>query len=60
MSEKSYDRDIAELRERITRLEIQFAEIVKRVDGISNYTRQLFDYLNRMQLLVFQPYDYTL
>lgn len=48
MSEKSYDRDIAELKERVTRLEVQFAEIVKRVDGLSNYARQLFDYLNRI------------
>jgi len=48
LSEKSYDRDIAELKERVTRLEVQFTEIVKRVDGLSNYTRQLFDYLNRI------------
>ncbi|MEM3383062.1 MAG: hypothetical protein QXL52_04535 [Nitrososphaerales archaeon] len=48
MSEKSYDKDIAELKDRVTRLEIQFAEMIKRIDGLSNYTRQLFDYLNRM------------
>ncbi|NWG08804.1 MAG: hypothetical protein HXX80_00570 [Nitrososphaerales archaeon] len=48
MSERSYDRDIAELKERVTRMEIQLAEMTKRLDGLSNYTRQLFDYLNRM------------
>jgi len=47
MSEKSYERDIAELRERVIRLEIQLAELSKRVESLSNYSRQLFEYLSR-------------
>jgi len=47
MSEKSYERDIAELRERVLRLEIQLSELSKRVESLSNYSRQLFEYLSR-------------
>ena len=47
MSEKSYDKEIADLKERIIRLEIQLAELSKRVDSLSNYSRQLFEYLSK-------------
>jgi uncharacterized protein YceH (UPF0502 family) len=40
-------RDIADLRERVVRLEVQVAELSKRVESLSNYNRQLFDYLNK-------------
>jgi len=46
-SEKTYAKELADLRERIVRLEVQLAEVTKRVDALNNYTRQLFDYLNR-------------
>jgi len=47
LSEKTYAKELADLRERIVRLEVQLAEVTKRVDALNNYTRQLFDYLNR-------------
>jgi predicted nucleic acid-binding Zn-ribbon protein len=47
MSEKSYDKEISELKERVIRLEIQLAELNKRVESLSNYSRQLFEYLSR-------------
>ena len=46
-SEETYAKELADLRERIVRLEVQLAEVTKRVDALNNYTRQLFDYLNR-------------
>lgn len=45
MSDRSYDQDLADLRERIVRLEVQVGELTKRVDGLTSYTRQLFEYL---------------
>jgi len=47
MSEKTYEKEIAELKERVIRLEIQLAELSKRVESLSNYSRQLFEYLSR-------------
>ncbi|MCJ7424514.1 hypothetical protein MUP01_09650 [Candidatus Bathyarchaeota archaeon] len=47
LSDRSFEQDLSELRERIVRLEVQLAEVIKKVDGLSSYTRQLFDYLNR-------------
>jgi uncharacterized protein YceH (UPF0502 family) len=40
-------KEISELRERVVRLEIQVAELSKRVESLSNYSRQLFEYLSR-------------
>ncbi len=45
LSEKPYDQDMAALRERVVRLEVQITELTKRVDGLTSYTRQLFEYL---------------
>jgi len=42
LPERSIEQDLADIRERIVRLEVQFAEITKRVDGLTSYTRQLF------------------
>ncbi len=47
LSDKAYEKDLADLRERVVRLEVQLSEIMKRVDSITSYTRQLFDYLNK-------------
>jgi len=47
LSDRSFEQDLSELRERIVRLEVQLVEVSKKVDGLSSYTRQLFDYLNR-------------
>ncbi len=41
------EREIAELRERTARLEVQFSGMNKRLDELSSYSRQLFDYLSR-------------
>jgi uncharacterized protein YceH (UPF0502 family) len=48
LSEKSPEKDLADLRERVVRLEVQVAEIAKRVEAINNYTRQLYEYLNKL------------
>jgi hypothetical protein len=45
--ESTSAKDITELRERVVRLEVQVAEITKRVESLINYNHQLFDYLNR-------------
>jgi chaperonin cofactor prefoldin len=39
------DKEVTELRERVTRLEVKFEELVKRVDNISNYMKELYKYL---------------
>lgn len=39
-------RDIVDLRKRVVRLEVQVADLAKRVESLSNYSCQLFDYLN--------------
>jgi len=40
-------KDLIELRERVVRLEVQMADILKRLDSLSNYSRQLYEYLNK-------------
>jgi len=47
--ERSLEQDLADLRERVVRLEVQLTELTKRVDSLNSYTRQLFEYLNRSQ-----------
>jgi len=48
LSEKFPEKDLADLRERVVRLEVQMAEIAKRVEAINNYTHQLYEYLNKL------------
>lgn len=48
MSDKSLERELADLRERVVRLEVQMTEMSKKTDAIHNYTRQLYDYLNKL------------
>ena len=49
LPERSLEQDLADLRERVVRLEVQLAEAIKRIDALNSYTRQLFEYLNRSQ-----------
>ena len=39
------DKDVVELRERLTRLEVKFEELTKRVDNIASYIKELYKYL---------------
>ena len=47
LSEESSARDLSDLRERVVRLEVQLADVVKRLDSLTSYTRQLYEYLNK-------------
>jgi hypothetical protein len=47
LSEGISGKDLADLRERVVRLEVQMAEITKRMETINSYTRQLYEYLNK-------------
>jgi cell division protein FtsB len=40
-------KELAELRERIVKLEVKMEELTKRVDSIQNYTRELYNYLQK-------------
>ena len=48
VSDKSLEREVTELRERVVRLEVQVAEMTKRLEAMNTYTRQLYEYLNRL------------
>jgi prefoldin subunit 5 len=39
--------EISEIRERITKLEVRFDELNKRLDNVANYTRELYKYLQQ-------------
>jgi DNA mismatch repair ATPase MutS len=47
--EEQIERDLADLSERVIRLEERVAEITKKLDAHSNYFRQLYDYLARLR-----------
>jgi hypothetical protein len=49
LPERSLEQDIVDLRERVVRLEVQLTEVTRRVDSLTSYTRQLFEYLNKSQ-----------
>jgi chromosome segregation ATPase len=40
-------KEISELRERIVRLEVKVEELGKRLDNLSNYARELYNYLQK-------------
>jgi uncharacterized protein YceH (UPF0502 family) len=40
-------KDMPDLRERVVRLEVQVAELSKRVESLSNYNHELYDYLTK-------------
>lgn len=47
VSDQTTAKDLSELRERVVRLEVQMTDVIKRLDSINNYTRQLYEYLNK-------------
>lgn len=40
-------REVSDLRERIVRLEVKVEELGKRFDSLSNYTKELYNYLQK-------------
>lgn len=42
------NNELTELRERVVRLEVQVAELTKKLESLTNYTRQLYEYLSRV------------
>jgi hypothetical protein len=47
LSDETSARDLGDLRERVVRLEVQLADVIKRLDSLNSYTRQLYEYLNK-------------
>jgi len=47
MSEEDVRKEIMELRERVVRLEVKVEELTKRIDSIANYSKQLYEYLQK-------------
>jgi archaellum component FlaC len=43
------DKEAKGLRERVTRLEVQVEELTKRVDNLSNYAKELYNYLQKQR-----------
>lgn len=39
--------ELGELRERVVRLETKMDEVTKRLDSMSKYLRELYDYLQK-------------
>jgi prefoldin subunit 5 len=48
LAEKTFEKEINDLRERVIRLEVQITEMNKRVEALSSYTRQLYEYLAKL------------
>jgi len=47
LSDKTLERELSDLRERVVRLEVQMTEMSKKIEATHNYTRQLYEYLNQ-------------
>lgn len=47
MSEEEIKKEVTNLRERVVRLEVKVEELTKRIDSIANYTKQLYEYLQK-------------
>lgn len=47
MSEEDVRKEVMELRERTVRLEVKVEELTKRIDSIANYSKQLYEYLQK-------------
>lgn len=47
MSEEEIKKEVTDLRERVVRLEVKLEELTRRLDGIANYTKQLYEYLQK-------------
>lgn len=48
-AEADAKKDMNELRERVTRLEVKLEELTKRLDKLSSYAKELYNYLQRQQ-----------
>jgi len=47
MSEEGIIREVTDLRERVVRLEVKLEELTKRIDSLANYTKELYNYLQK-------------
>ncbi len=47
MAKEGLGSDVAELRERVARMEVKLEELSKRIDSFSKYARDLYDYLQK-------------
>ena len=47
MSEEEIKKEVMNLRERVVRLEVKVEELTKRIENIANYTKQLYEYLQK-------------
>jgi len=47
MSKEGSEKEFIELREKVIRLEERVNELTKRLDALSNYTRQLYEYFTK-------------
>ena len=48
-AEADVNKDVSELRERVTRLEVKIEELTKRLDKISDYAKELYNYLQKQR-----------
>ena len=49
LARESDTREVSELRERIVRLEVKVEDHTKRIDSLSNYTKELYEYLQKVR-----------
>ena len=42
--EKTLGKRLSSLRERLVKLEVKIGELAKRMDNLSNYTKELYNY----------------
>ena len=49
LARESDTREVSELRERIVRLEVKVEDLTKRIDSLSNYTKELYEYLQKVR-----------
>ncbi len=45
--ESETGREVSDLRERVVRLEVKVEELGKRMDSLSNYAKELYNYLQK-------------
>ena len=48
-AEADVNKDVSELRERVTCLEVKIEELTKRLDKISDYAKELYNYLQKQR-----------
>jgi predicted nucleic acid-binding Zn-ribbon protein len=47
MSEDNFRKEIAELRERVAKIEVKIEELNRRFESLSNYSKELYVYLQK-------------